>query len=102
MEVELIVYYIMNGFNEFYVFGILCYWSIVECFDWIVVLMLVIVGEFDEATPATWAPYVERIADTRSHVFADASHCSHLEKPEEFRAVIGAFLAEHDPAPAQV
>jgi len=62
----------------------------------------VIAGEFDEATPATWAPYVERIAGARSHVFADASHCSHLEKPEEFRAVIGAFLAEHDPAPAQV
>jgi L-proline amide hydrolase len=102
MEAEPTVYHTMNGPNEFHVLGTLRHWSIVDRLDRIVAPTLVIAGEFDEATPATWAPYVERIADTRSHVFADASHCSHLEKPEEFRAVIGAFLAEHDPAPAQV
>ena len=55
-----------------------------------------VAGEFDEATPATWEPFVERIPDVRSHVFAGASHCTHLEQPEEFRAVIASFLAEHD------
>jgi L-proline amide hydrolase len=102
MEAEPTVYHTMNGPNEFHVLGTLRNWSIIDRLGRIVVPTLVIAGEFDEATPATWAPYVERIADTRSHVFADASHCSHLEKPEEFRAVVAAFLADHDPAPAPV
>jgi L-proline amide hydrolase len=102
MEAEPTVYHTMNGPNEFHVLGTLRHWSIIDRLDRIVAPTLVIAGEFDEATPATWAPYVERIPDARSHVFADASHCSHLEKPEEFRAVIGAFLSEYDPAAAQV
>jgi L-proline amide hydrolase len=56
----------------------------------------VVAGEFDEATPATWKAYVERIPDAREHVFAGASHCTHLEQPTEFRAVIASFLTEHD------
>jgi L-proline amide hydrolase len=56
----------------------------------------VVAGEFDEATPATWAPFVERIPGAASHVFPGASHCSHLEQPEAFRAVVGVFLREHD------
>jgi L-proline amide hydrolase len=102
MEAEPTVYHTMNGPNEFHVLGTLRHWSIIDRLDRIVAPTLVIAGEFDEATPATWAPYVERIPDARSHVFADASHCSHLEKPEEFRAVIAAFLSEYDPAAAQV
>jgi L-proline amide hydrolase len=102
MEAEPTVYHTMNGPNEFHVLGTLRNWSIIDRLDRIVAPTLVIAGEFDEATPATWAPYVERITDTRSHVFADASHCSHLEKPEEFRAVVAAFLADHDLAPAPV
>ena len=53
-----------------------------------------VAGEFDEAQPIVWEPFVEHIPDVRSHVFADASHCSHLEKPEEFRSVIAAFLTD--------
>jgi L-proline amide hydrolase len=101
MEAEPTVYHTMNGPNEFHVVGSLRHWSIIDRLDRIVAPTLVIAGEFDEATPATWRPYVERIAGARSHVFADASHCSHLEKPEEFRAVVAAFLADHDPAPAR-
>jgi L-proline amide hydrolase len=100
MEAEPTVYHTMNGPNEFHVIGNLRTWSIVDRLDRIVAPTLVVAGEFDEATPATWAPFVERIPDVRSHVFADASHCSHLEKPEEFRAVVAAFLADHDPASA--
>jgi L-proline amide hydrolase len=101
MESEPTVYHTMNGPNEFHVVGNLRHWTVIDRLDRVVAPTLVIAGEFDEATPATWQPYVERIADVRSHVFADASHCTHLEKPEEFRAVVAAFLAEHDPAPAQ-
>ncbi|WIB13188.1 alpha/beta fold hydrolase [Curtobacterium sp. MCPF17_052] len=60
---------------------------------------LVVAGEHDEATHATWQPFVQHITDARQHVFPGASHCTHLEQPQEFRRVIGAFLAEHDVQP---
>ncbi|WP_319445356.1 MULTISPECIES: proline iminopeptidase-family hydrolase [unclassified Mycobacterium] len=98
MEAEPTVYHTMNGPNEFHVVGTLRNWTVIDRLDRISVPTLVIAGEFDEATPATWRPYVELIRDARSHVFEGASHCTHLEQPEEFRAVVAAFLAEHDPA----
>ncbi|MBX7453275.1 proline iminopeptidase-family hydrolase [Mycolicibacterium sp. 3033] len=99
MEADPTVYHTMNGPNEFHVVGTLRDWSIVDRLPDIEAPALVVAGEFDEATPATWQPYVDAIPDARSHVFADCSHCSHLEKPEEFRAVIAAFLAEHEDTP---
>lgn len=96
METDPTVYHTMNGPNEFHVLGTLKTWTIIDRLDRITAPTLVIAGEFDEAAPATWAPFAERIADARSHVFADASHCAHLEKPEEFRAVVAAFLADHE------
>jgi len=98
MEAEPTVYHTMNGPNEFHVVGTLRNWTVIDRLDRIAVPTLVIAGEFDEATPATWRPYVERIPGARSHVFEGASHCTHLEQPEEFRAVVAAFLADHDAA----
>ncbi len=98
MEAEPTVYHTMNGPNEFHVVGTLRGWSIIDRLPSITAPTLVIAGEFDEATPATWQPYVEHIPDVASHVFPDTSHCTHLEKPEEFRAVVAAFLAAHDSA----
>ena len=49
--------------------------------------------------PTYWQagqPYVDQNAGAEIHVFPDTSHCSHLEKPEEVRAVVAAFLARHD------
>ncbi|CAN5465506.1 proline iminopeptidase-family hydrolase [soil metagenome] len=92
------VYYTMNGPTEFHVVGTLQSWSVIDRLPQITAPTLVVAGEFDEATPATWAPFVEHIPDVRSHVFADASHCSHLEKPEEFRRIIAEFLGNHDHA----
>jgi L-proline amide hydrolase len=96
MEAEPTVYHTMNGPNEFHVLGTLRGWSIIDRLPLVTAPTLVIAGEFDEATPATWQPYVEHIADVKSHVFPDTSHCTHLEKPEEFRAVVAEFLASHD------
>ena len=96
MEAEPTVYHTMNGPNEFHVVGTLGDWSIVDRLPDVGAPTLVIAGEFDEATPATWQPYVDRIPDARSHVFEGASHCTHLEQPVEFRAVVASFLAEHD------
>jgi L-proline amide hydrolase len=96
MEAEPTVYHTMNGPNEFHVLGTLKSWSVEDRLGQITVPTLVVAGEFDEATPATWKPFVDRIPDTREHVFAGASHCTHLEQPPEFRAVIASFLTEHD------
>ncbi|MEN4479527.1 proline iminopeptidase-family hydrolase [Mycolicibacterium cosmeticum] len=100
MEAEPTVYHTMNGPNEFHVIGTLRDWTVIERLPAITAPVLVVAGEFDEATPATWQPYVDNIADVRSHVFPDTSHCTHLEKPAEFRAVIADFLASHDLAAA--
>ena len=96
MEAEPTVYHTMNGPNEFHVIGTLRDWTVIDRLDRVTVPTLVVAGEHDEATPATWAPFVDRIADVRQHVFAGASHCSHLEQPEEFRRVVAAFMAAHD------
>lgn len=101
MEAEPTVYHTMNGPNEFHVLGTLRSWSIIDRLGEVAAPTLVVAGEHDEATPATWAPYVERIPDARSHVFPGASHCTHLEQPEAFRAVIADFLAAHDHSPTQ-
>lgn len=96
MEAEPTVYHTMNGPNEFHVMGTLRDWSIIDRLPEITAPTLVIAGEFDEATPTAWQPYVDNIAGAVSQVFPGTSHCSHLEKPAEFRAVVAAFLANHD------
>ena len=86
----------MNGPNEFHVIGSLRDWAVVDRLDRIAVPTLVLAGEFDEAQPIVWRPFVERIPDVREAVVPDASHCTHLEKPEEFLGIITGFLAEND------
>ena len=98
MLAEPTVYHTMNGVNEFFVTGTLADWTIVDRVPGIGVPTLVIAGEFDEATPSTWRPFVDGIPDVTTHVFPGASHCTHLEQPEAFRAVVAAFLHEHDPS----
>ncbi|MUN62999.1 proline iminopeptidase-family hydrolase [Kocuria sediminis] len=99
VEQDPTVYHTMNGPNEFHVIGTLRDWSIVDRLASVDVPTLVVAGEFDEAAPETWAPFVEHIPHVRSHVFAGASHCTHLEQPQEFRALIAQFLKEHDAPP---
>jgi L-proline amide hydrolase len=98
LEAEPTVYHTMNGPSEFHVVGSLRDWTVVDRLPAITVPTLVVAGAHDEATPATWAPFVEQIAGARSHLFAESSHMPHVEEPEEFLRVVGGFLAEHDPA----
>lgn len=96
MEAEPTVYHTMNGPNEFHVIGTLRNWSVVDRLTAVDVPTLVVAGEFDEATPATWQPFVDLIPGAIAHVFPGASHCTHLEQPKEFRAVVARFLQQHD------
>ena len=90
------VYHTMNGPSEFHVIGSLKDWTVVDRLDRIGVPTLVVAGAHDEAMPATWAPFVERIPGARSHVFPDSSHMPHVEEPEAFLEVVGDFLREND------
>jgi L-proline amide hydrolase len=92
------VYHTMNGPSEFHVIGSLKEWSVIDRLGGIAVPTLVLAGEFDEALPMVWQPFVDRIPDVRSHVIADASHMPHVEQPAEFTRVVGDFLRRHDPA----
>lgn len=96
LEAEPTVYHTMNGPSEFHVVGSLKDWTVVERLDAITVPTLVVSGAYDEARPATWAPFVERIVGARSHVFAESSHMPHVEEPEAFAEVVGSFLRQHD------
>jgi L-proline amide hydrolase len=98
IDAEPTVYHTMNGPSEFHVVGSLQDWSVVDRLSDIAVPTLVVAGEYDEALPMVWQPFVDRIPDVRSHVFADASHMPHVEQPEEFTQVVGDFLRQHDSA----
>ncbi|MGH3358921.1 MAG: proline iminopeptidase-family hydrolase [Nocardioidaceae bacterium] len=96
LEEDPTVYHTMNGPSEFHVIGSLKDWSVIDRLDGISVPTLVVAGAYDEATPATWQPFVEGIAGARSHVFADSSHMPHVEEPEAFLDVVDRFLDEAD------
>jgi L-proline amide hydrolase len=96
IDAEPTVYHTMNGPSEFHVVGSLADWSVVDRLPGIGVPTLVVAGAYDEAQPEVWQPFVDRIPDVESHVFAESSHMPHVEEPEEFRRVIGDFLRRHD------
>jgi L-proline amide hydrolase len=86
------VYHTMNGPSEFHVIGTLRDWSVVDRLDRVAVPTLVVTGAHDEATPATVAPFVERVPGARWEVFADSSHMPHVEEEERYLQVVGDFL----------
>jgi len=90
------VYHTMNGPSEFHVIGTLRNWTIVDRLSAIKLPTLVVAGAHDEARPYVWRPFVDEISGARSYVFADSSHMPHVEEPEEFLRVVGAFLNEND------
>jgi L-proline amide hydrolase len=96
VEYDPTVYGTMFGPSEFTITGTLVDWSVVDRLDGVAAPTLVLSGEYDEARPESWAPFVERIRDVRHHEFAGASHIPHLETPEEFTQVVGEFLRQHD------
>jgi L-proline amide hydrolase len=95
------VYHAMNGPSEFHVVGSLKSWSVVDRLPGIRPPTLVVAGEFDEAMPSVWQPFVDLIPDVRSHVFPNASHMPHVEQPADFLQVVGDFLRQHDPIPSK-
>jgi L-proline amide hydrolase len=90
------VYLTMNGPSEFHVIGTIRDWTIVDRLHRIAVPTLVVSGRYDEATPETVQPFAERIPTVRWELFEASSHMPHVEEPERYLEVVGAFLDEHD------
>lgn len=96
LDADPTVYNTTNGPYEFSANGTLRDWSVVGRLGAITTPTLVIAGAYDEAAPEVWQPFVDEIPDVRSEVFEHSSHLPHLEQPDDFARVVGAFLRAHD------
>jgi L-proline amide hydrolase len=90
------VYHTMNGPSEFHVIGTLGGWDITPRLHEVRVPVLVISGEYDEATPAVVRPLVEALPNATWELIAGTSHSTHLEQPDRFLELVAAFLGSHD------
>ena len=88
------LYQHMWGPSEFTVTGVLETYERVERLKEISIPALFTCGAFDEATPATTRYYQTHLPESKIHVFEDASHEHHLEKPEEYLQVVQKFLSQ--------
>ncbi len=86
------VYHTMNGPSEFHVIGTLAGWTIEDRLDCIAVPVLLVSGQFDEATPLTQKPFLDNIPDVREVIFALSSHMPHVEERARYMDVVGRFL----------
>lgn len=82
------------GPSEFTVIGSLKEWDLVGKLDKIRVPTLVIDGEYDEGHSSV-EPYARDIKDAEWKTFKDASHCAHVEKPEEYCEYVADWLKRH-------
>lgn len=90
------VYHTMNGPNEFHVIGTMKNWSIIDRLDRIIAPTFVFRGEFDEATPECIQPFVDRIPNVETAIFANSSHMPHVENKATCLAAVEAYLLRHD------
>ncbi|NSW85324.1 MAG: proline iminopeptidase-family hydrolase [Syntrophobacteraceae bacterium] len=86
------VYRHMWGPSEFTVTGVLRDYERVGRLREINIPVLFTCGRYDEASPATTAYYSAELPGSELAVIEDSSHEHHLEKPEQFVAVVRDFL----------
>ncbi|MGH2806376.1 MAG: proline iminopeptidase-family hydrolase [Actinomycetota bacterium] len=95
-EAGMPVYNHMWGPSEFTVTGTLRGWSVLDRVHEIDVHTLLLVGEYDECTPAHVAAVHERLPSSEMHVFEGAGHSTLMEKTEEYLALLKEFLDRMD------
>jgi proline-specific peptidase len=86
------VYNTMNGPSEFTVTGTLKTWDIMDRLGEIAIATLLVGGRHDECRPSHLEEMHRRIGNSQLAVIEDASHLCFAEQPEQFNALINAFL----------
>jgi proline-specific peptidase len=92
------VYAFMWGPSEFTLTGSLGGWDRSDRLGEITVPTLVLSGEHDEATPPLSEELRDGIPGAEMVIIEDASHCSHVEQPERYKAIVGDFLRRTEAA----
>jgi proline iminopeptidase len=89
------VYGTMWGPNEFCCVGSLKDWNRLPDMPRIDVPCLVLTGMHDELTPAVSRSMHQALPNSQIKVFKNSSHMPFWEQPEEYFAVLTAFLNDH-------
>ena len=86
------VYNTMWGPSEFLCTGNLQDFDMTPELAKIQVPVLFTCGEYDECRPATISKFHMAVPYSKMAVIADASHMHHVEKPQEYRQLVSAWL----------
>lgn len=89
------LYNYFQGDNEFVVKGALFGWSVQDRIKEITIPCCLIFGDDDSMGLEEAARMEERILDSKLHVISDAAHCSKVDNPAEYFAVLGEFVSSH-------
>jgi proline iminopeptidase len=90
------VYGHMWGSSEWHVTGTLADFDARPWLPDLTLPLLFTCGQHDEARPETVRDHASMAPNARVHVFPGASHFAQLEVPDEYRRVLGEFVAAHD------
>jgi proline iminopeptidase len=85
-------YVTMQGPNEFTYTGNMKNWNRIDDLHKIKVPSLVLVGQYDELTPACSAKINHNLSDSRIYIFKESSHMPFFEQPDLYFNVLGEFL----------
>jgi proline-specific peptidase len=90
------VYETMNGPNELAINGNLKDWDRTSRLSEIEIPSLVLVGRYDEVSPACSETLHYGIADSQLVVFEKSSHIPHIEEEKQYLAAVSDFLSRVD------
>jgi proline iminopeptidase len=85
-------YRTIQGPNEFTYTGNMRHWNRLPAMGAITVPALVLAGEYDELPPSCSARMQQAMPNAALKIFRDCSHMPFFERPDEYFAVLRAFL----------
>lgn len=88
-------YETMQGPNEFTYTGNMKDWNRVPDMHRITQPALVLVGQYDELTPACSAKMHQAMPNSEIHVFRNSSHMPFFEEPEAYFTILKTFLEKN-------
>jgi L-proline amide hydrolase len=95
-EFEAAVYRTVNGPTEFTVVGTIRDFDLNDRLGEVEVPVLLVSGAHDEVRPWVVEGMQRRLPRGEWVLFQDSSHMPHVEEPERFASVVGAFLGRVD------